>query len=66
MQQNLSKILYNDQGESISITTKFNLKKLFFDLPIFTNKKNPIIEQQLLKMQNKLKPNQEHYPNNNT
>lgn len=31
---------YDDCGKSISTTTRFSLKKIFFDLPIFTNENN--------------------------
>ena len=42
------------------------MKKLFPDPPIFTNGKDPTIEQWLSKMQSKLKLNQKHYLDNDT
>ena len=66
MQRDLSKTLYNDRGESVSTATRFSSKKSFLDPPIFTNGKDPTIKQWLSKMQNKLKLNREHYPDNDT
>ena len=66
MQQDLSKTPYNDWGESVSTATRFSSKKSFPDSLIFTNGKDPTIEQWLSKMRSKLKLNQEHYPDNDT
>ena len=66
MQRDLSKTLYNDRGESISIATRFSLKKSFPNPPIFFDGKDPTIEQWLSKMRKKLKLNQEYYLDNDT
>ena len=44
MQQNLLKTLYNNQRKSVSIATRFNSKKSFPNLAIFTNRKDSTIE----------------------
>ena len=44
MQQNLSKIFYNDQRELVSTITRFSSKKSFLKLPIFTNGKDLTIK----------------------
>lgn len=37
--KDILKIFYNDYGKSVSITTKFSLKKYFFCLLIFIDEK---------------------------
>lgn len=44
IKQELWKNPYVDCGKSVSIATKFNSKKLFPDLLVFINKKDPTIE----------------------
>ncbi len=66
VRRELSKTPYDDWEESVSTALRFNSKKSFHNPPIFTNRKDPIIEQLWLKMQSKLKLNRERYPDNNT
>ena len=44
VRQKLSKISYDNYKKSVNIITRFNSKKSFFDLLIFTNKKDLIIK----------------------
>lgn len=66
IQRDLLKTLYNNWGKSVYTATKFSLKKSFLNLLIFTDEKNPTIEQWLSKMQSKFKFNQKHYLDNDT
>lgn len=50
IQIELSKTSYNNYKKSINIIIKFSLKKSFFDLSIFSNRKDPTIKQWLSKM----------------
>lgn len=61
IQQKLSKTPYNNSGKFVSTIIIFSFKKSFSDLSIFINEKDLTIKHQLLKMQIKLKLNQEHY-----
>lgn len=66
MRQDFSKTLYNNLRDLVNTTITFSLKKLFFDSSIFTNGKNFTMQYWLSNIQNKLKFNQEYYPDNDT
>lgn len=45
IQQKPSKTSYNKYRKLVNMTIKFSSVKSFFDLPIFTNKKDSIVKQ---------------------